>query len=133
MKEKEKEAAVSDWEILVHEDKDREAEKTKEIEKCEKHALRDKKNYQVVYSAAGGFQIFPTGAKFNIDGCVNFSDALRFRQIYETAYDFGEIAKEETPEDDDAVSEALQVKEIIPKEKAKKKGRHKKDETDEDE
>lgn len=130
---KEKEAVVSDWEILVHEDKDREAEKMKEIEKCERHALRDKKNYQVLYSAAGSFQIFPVGDKFDIDKYTPLNDALRFRLVYKTEYDFGETAKEEVPEDDDAVSEALQVKEVTPKEKSKKKGRRKKDEIDEDE
>ena len=130
---KEKEAVVSDWEILVHEDEERETEKNYFIEKCERHALRDKKNYQVLYSQAGGFQIWSDLPKFESDGCIPFNDALRYRLIYKTKYDFGEVAKEEAPEDDDAVSEALQVKEIIPEEKPKKKGRRKKDEIDEDE
>lgn len=76
---------VTDYELEAKKEFDQEHYKEQWIEMAEKYSLRDKKNYQVLWSAEGSYQIYPDIPKFGpSDGPI-----FTYNLIYKTNHNFG--------------------------------------------
>ena len=77
--------------IDLHKTKEQQEKELKQywVNQCDKLSLRDHKNYQVVWSRAGSYQVWPIGPRFTPSE-VAIHPFLATKFVYKSEYDFPE-------------------------------------------